>query len=64
MSLKSPLGKIQPEPIDIEAEKRKGWQTLKILVIALDDVRLGWADKELVLRLGNRLYGAEKPIAK
>ena len=60
MSLKSPLGKVQPETIDIEAEKRKGWNTLKILVVSLDDTRLDWADREWLKRLGDRLYGQRK----
>ncbi len=57
MSLQCPLGKCQTPPIDTEAIKRDGWQKHQILVVALDDDRLGMIDREFVKQIGNRLYG-------
>ena len=37
--------------------KRDGWQKHQILVVALDDDRLGMIDREFVKQIGNRLYG-------
>ena len=37
--------------------KRKGWREQGILVIAAEDGRLTWPERELVRRLGERLYG-------
>ncbi len=37
--------------------KREGWREQGILVIAAEDGRLTWPERELVRRLGERLYG-------
>jgi hypothetical protein len=37
--------------------KRDGWQDRGILVIAEDDQRLTWPERELVRQLGAKLYG-------
>ena len=37
--------------------KREGWRTQGILVIAAEDGRLTWPERELVRTLGERLYG-------
>ena len=37
--------------------KREGWREQGILVIATEDGRLTWPERELVRRLGQRLYG-------
>ena len=57
---RSPLGRLQREPIDVEAEKRDGWRRHGILVVAADDHRLAWPERELVEQLGARLYGQRK----
>ena len=36
----SPLGRMQPNPVDVEATKRQGWREQHILVISHDDERL------------------------
>ncbi|WP_157314582.1 hypothetical protein [Chitinibacter sp. GC72] len=51
------LAKLQPNPMDVEQVKRQGWQQEQILVVNADDTRLDWTEKELVRRLGERLYG-------
>ena len=40
--------------------KRQGWQAQRVLVIEADDERLTWPERELVLQLGEKLYG-QKP---
>lgn len=55
------LGRYQPNPIDVEAEKRAGWQRHGILVISAEDDRLTWPERELVRQLGAKLYG---PVAR
>lgn len=52
-----PLGNAQPIAPDLDAIKRRGWQTDHILVVAGDDERLDWVERQFVQRLGERLYG-------
>jgi hypothetical protein len=52
-----PLGRLQPVPIDVEREKRDGWRRNGILVVAADDDRLTWPERELIRQLGRKLYG-------
>ena len=51
---RNPLAKLQPDP---EAVKRNGWQRQHILVIAEDDGRLDPVEREIIQRIGQRLYG-------
>ena len=55
--LRSHLGRLQATPIDAEADKRAGWRRYGILVIAEQDPRLTWPERELVRQLGAKLYG-------
>jgi hypothetical protein len=56
--LASHLGHHQPKRIDAEAEKRVGWRVHGILVVADQDSRLTWSERELVRQLGAKLYGS------
>jgi len=56
----SPLGRIQPKPIDAEKIKREGWNNNGILVVTLDDERLNWAEKELIKQIGDKIYNNKK----
>ena len=40
-----------------EAVKRSGWREQGVLVIAANDDRLTWPERELVRQLGEKLYG-------
>lgn len=40
-----------------EEIKREGWRAQGVLVIAEDDDRLTWPERELVRQLGAKLYG-------
>ena len=55
--LRSHLGRHQPKSIDPEAEKRAGWRWHGILVVAEQDPRLSWPERELIRQLGAKLYG-------
>ena len=54
---RSPLGGLQADRPDPEAVKRAGWQGQRILVVALDDVRLDGFQREFVKQIGELLYG-------
>jgi hypothetical protein len=60
--LRSYLGRHQPNQIDYEAEKRTGWRRHGILVVAEQDPRLSWPERELIRQLGARLYGRRSGI--
>ncbi len=47
---------------DAEQVKRDGWRELGLLAVSVDDARLSWDERELVLRLAEKLYGARKAI--
>jgi hypothetical protein len=50
--LPSQLGRHQAKAIDPEAEKRAGWRKHGILVVAEQNSRLTWPERELVGQLG------------
>ena len=52
-----PLGRFQPEVTDLDEMKRTGWRDQQILVVSPEDERLDWVERELVKRIGERLYG-------
>ena len=52
-----PLGRLQPEPVDIEALKQRGWRDQHVLVVNESDERLDFGEREFVRRIGERLYG-------
>jgi len=52
-----PLGRLQPEPVDIEALKQRGWRDQHVLVVKESDERLDFVERESVRRIGERLYG-------
>jgi len=52
-----PLGRLQPETTDLEVLKQRGWRDQHILVINASDERLDFIEREIVRRIGERLYG-------
>ena len=42
---------------DAEQVKRDGWKEQGVLVIAEDDDRLTWPERELLRQIGQKLYG-------
>ena len=55
-----PLGRLQPDVPDLDAIKERGWRDQHILVVSADDDRLDWVERELLRRIGNRLYGGPR----
>lgn len=56
-----PLGRFQPVTTDLDAVKRTGWQEQHILVISDQDNRLDFLEREMIRRIGERLYGSGGP---
>lgn len=52
-----PLGKLQPQTTDLNAIKEAGWREQHILVVNETDDRLDFIEREIVRRIGERLYG-------
>ncbi len=59
----SPLGRMQANPMDVEATKRQGWREQHILVISEDDKRLNFLERQLIRSIGERLYGQSSPAS-
>ena len=55
-----PLGRLQPDTTDLDAMKRNGWRDQHILVVNESDVRLDFIEREIVRRIGERLYGGAR----
>jgi len=49
-----------PTSIAPDAVKAAGWRDHGLLVVALNDPRLGWADRELIRTIGEKLYGTRE----
>jgi len=52
-----PLGRLQPRVTDLDAIKEQGWRDQHILVVNAEDTRLDFCERQLVRRIGERLYG-------
>jgi hypothetical protein len=52
-----PLAKLQAQPMDTEKIKHDGWHIDGILVVSKDDKRLDWFEREVITKLGHKLYG-------
>jgi hypothetical protein len=56
----SPLGRMQPIPVDLDAIKQRGWQEQHVLVVSESDTRLDFIERQLIRRIGERLYGGSR----
>lgn len=52
----SPLGRLLPEPIDIEEIKRRGYYEDGILVIDMRKDPMDWAEREMFRQWAERRY--------
>ena len=43
-----------------EELKREGWRKQGLLVVAANDDRLSWPERELIRELGEKLYGGNQ----
>lgn len=55
-----PLGRMQPDATNLEAMKKRGWRDQHILVVNASDERLDFMERELIRRIGERLYGGKR----
>lgn len=51
------LGRFVPSQMDVESVKREGFNNHGILVVAVDDQRLSWIERQIIKQLGERIYG-------
>ena len=49
---------MQPESVDVEVVKQRGWQEEHILVVSESDTRLDFIEREFIRRIRDRLYGS------
>ena len=54
------LGRLQPDVQDLDAIKERGWRDQHILVVNASDERLDFIEREIVRRIGERLYGGPR----
>lgn len=52
-----PLGRLQAQTTVLDAVKERGWRDEHILVVGAEDERLDFVEREIVRRIGERLYG-------
>ncbi len=50
------LGKFVPAQMNVEEVKREGFIQHGILVVAVDDQRLSWIERQIIKQLGERIY--------
>ena len=55
-----PLGRLQPQVTDLDAIKEQGWRDQHILVVNAEDARLDFLERQLIHRIGERLYGGPR----
>lgn len=53
-----PLGRLQAQVTDLDAVKERGWRDEHILVVNAEDERLDFLERQLIRRIGERLYGS------
>jgi hypothetical protein len=58
MNYRCPLGKLQPQQVDVETVKREGFNRHGILVVHVSDERLSREEREVIRRVGSRIYGS------
>ena len=51
------LARFVPAQMDVESVKKEGFNQHGILVVAVDDHRLSWMERQIIKQLGQRIYG-------
>lgn len=46
--------------VDISFMKRQAFRDQGILIVNLDDPKIGWEERQLLLNIGKKLYGEGK----
>lgn len=52
------------QTVDIAFMKKQAFHDQKILIVSLDDPKIGWDDRQMLTNIGNKLYGKGKPIGR
>ena len=50
------LARFVPTQMDVEDVKRDGCNQHRILVISADDPRIGWIERQVIEKIGEKLY--------
>ena len=53
------LARVISGTMEVEQAKRNGWSNHGILVVAVEDKRLGWPEREMVKHLASKLFGPQ-----
>lgn len=51
------LGKLIPSTVDTEELKHDAWSQHNILVVAADDPRISWIERQILKTIGEKLFG-------
>lgn len=51
------LGKLIPDTIDTEELKHDAWHQHNIIVVAADDSRINWLERQVLQTIGERIFG-------
>lgn len=51
---------LQPNSRDAEFVKKRAFHDSGVLVVSVNDPRIGWVEKQLLQNLGEKLYGKPK----
>lgn len=46
-----------PNSVDYERIKKNAFHADRILVVSIDDDRIAWPEREILLQVGRKLYG-------
>lgn len=50
------LARFIPNQMDVEEVKADGFNNHRILVVSLDDPRIGWIERQIIEQIGEKLY--------
>jgi len=54
------LGRFVPAQMDVESIKQDGFNQHGILVVSVDDQRLSWIERQIIQKIGDRLYAQRR----
>lgn len=49
-----------PKSFDAESVKRNGFHDQGILVVDINDDRIGWVERQMLINVGEKLYGKRR----
>lgn len=49
-----------PSAMDSDAVKKNGFHDQGILVVDINDDRIGWVERQMLMNIGEKLYGRRK----